>query len=89
MKSIIAAVAVMLAFAVSAMAADSYNYTAKNGNVAFDHKGHSAKLECKLCHGDAAPAKIAIDKDKGHALCKGCHADKKAGPVKCGECHKK
>jgi hypothetical protein len=89
MKKVIAAVALTLAFAVSALAADSVVYPAKNGNVTFDHKGHSAKLECKLCHGAGAPAKIAIDKDVAHKLCKGCHADKKAGPTKCGECHKK
>ena len=24
-----------------------------------------------------------------HARCKGCHLEKKAGPIQCGECHKK
>jgi hypothetical protein len=24
-----------------------------------------------------------------HNICKGCHEEKKAGPTKCGECHKK
>jgi len=89
MKKIVAAVALTLAFAVSAMAADSVVYPAKNGNVTFNHKGHAAAVECKICHGEGAPAKIALGKDKAHALCKGCHADKKAGPTKCGECHKK
>ena len=89
MKKIVAAVALTLAFAVSALAADSVVYTAKNGNVTFDHLGHSKKSECKACHGEGAPAKIALGKDKAHTLCKGCHADKKAGPTKCGECHKK
>jgi len=89
MKKIVAAVALTLAFAVSAVAADTVTYPAKNGNVTFNHKAHGARLECKVCHGPAAPAKIAIDKDSAHKLCKGCHADKKAGPTKCGECHKK
>jgi hypothetical protein len=90
MKKIVAAVALTLAFAVSAMAADSVVYPAKNGNVTFDHKGHSTKMECKICHGEGAPAKIVIDKEKAHgATCKGCHIEKKAGPTKCGECHKK
>ncbi|UFS72685.1 cytochrome C [Geomonas sp. RF6] len=89
MKKIVAAVAVVLAFAVTAMAADSYVYPAKNGNVAFNHKDHAAKVDCKACHGAGAPGKIVIDKEKGHALCKGCHVEKKAGPTKCGECHKK
>ena len=88
MKRIIAAAALTLAFAVSALAADTVVYPAKNGNVTFNHKAHSAKLECKLCHGNGAPAKIAIDKDAAHKLCKGCHAEKK-GPTKCGDCHKK
>lgn len=90
MKKIVATVALTLAFAVSAMAADSVVYSAKNGNVTFDHKGHSTKMECKTCHGEGAPAKIVIDKEKAHgASCKGCHIEKKAGPTKCGECHKK
>ncbi|TSK04293.1 MAG: cytochrome c3 family protein [Geobacter sp.] len=89
MKKIFAAVALTLAFAVSAMAADSVVYPAKNGNVTFNHKAHQAKAECKVCHGEGAPAKIEINKDKAHSMCKGCHAEKKAGPTKCGECHKK
>jgi len=90
MKKIVAAVALTLAFAVSAVAADSVVvYPAKNGNVTFDHKAHQGRAACKDCHGAGAPAKIAIDKDVAHKLCKGCHADKKAGPTKCGECHKK
>ena len=90
MKKIVAAVALTLALAVSAMAADSVVYTAKNGNVTFDHKGHSARSECKVCHGDGAPAKITIDKEAAHGkACKSCHIEKKAGPTKCGDCHKK
>jgi len=89
MKKVATALVLILAFAVSAMAADTVVYPAKNGNVTFNHKAHQEKLkDCKLCHGDAAPAKIAINKDKAHELCKGCHA-KGAGPTKCGECHKK
>jgi hypothetical protein len=64
-------------------------YPAKNGNIRFSHKGHSSTLECRACHGDGAPAKILIDKNKAHALCKGCHSDRNAGPTRCGECHKK
>ena len=90
MKKIVVAVALTLAFAVSAMAADTVVYPAKNGAVTFNHKAHQERLkDCKLCHGAAAPAKIVIDKDKAHALCKACHAEKGAGPTKCGECHKK
>jgi DnaJ-class molecular chaperone len=89
MKKVVASVALTLAFAVSAMAADTVVFPAKNGNVTFNHKAHQARLECKVCHGAGAPSKIAIDKEKAHSLCKGCHAERKAGPTKCGECHKK
>ena len=33
--------------------------------------------------------KLTLDKDAAHKLCKGCHVTKKAGPTKCGDCHKK
>lgn len=89
MKKVVAAVALTLAFAVSAMAADSVTYKAKNGTVTFNHKAHGEKLGCKACH-EGTPAKIAVDKEKAHgATCKGCHTEKKAGPTKCGECHVK
>lgn len=89
MKKIIVAVALTLAFAVAAMGADTVVLKAKNGDVTFNHKAHQAKMDCKTCHGAGTPAKIALDKEKAHALCKGCHTEKKAGPTKCGECHKK
>jgi len=89
MKKFVLAAALTLCCAAAAPAADSVVFPARNGDVSFDHKGHSSRLECKLCHGNGAPAKIAIDRDAAHKLCKGCHTDRKAGPVKCGECHKK
>lgn len=89
MKKAAVAVALTLAFAASAFAADTVVFPAKPGNVTFNHKAHSSKLECKLCHGAGAPSKIALDKDKAHSLCKGCHTAKKAGPTKCSECHKR
>ena len=91
MKKVLAA-AVMVAFAVSgAFAADEIALKAKNGDVKFNHKKHQDSLkDCKVCHGDAAPGKIAaLGKDWAHKTCKGCHETKKAGPTKCGECHKK
>lgn len=89
MKKLLVA-AMLVAFAVStAMAADTVVLEAKNGNVTFNHKQHSESMECKVCHGEGTPAKIELDKDKAHALCKACHADKGAGPTKCGDCHKK
>jgi opacity protein-like surface antigen len=90
MKKIIAAVALTLICAVAAMAADVITLPAKNGNITFEHKKHQDRLkDCKLCH-EKAPGKIeGLGKDWAHKTCKGCHEEKKAGPTKCGECHKK
>ncbi len=90
MKKVLSA-AVLVAFAAStALAAPAtVTMTAKNGNVTFDHKKHSASGDCKACHGEGTPAKLTLGKDKAHQVCKGCHETKKAGPTKCGECHKK
>lgn len=89
MKKVLA-VALMVAFAASAaFAADTVVLKAKNGNITFNHKKHSATGDCKNCHGEGTPAKLTLGKDAAHKLCKGCHETKKAGPTKCGECHKK
>jgi DnaJ-class molecular chaperone len=89
MKKMIAVVALTLCYAVSAMAADTVVMKAKNGDVTFNHKAHSTSMECAVCHGEGTPAKLALGKDKAHALCKDCHTKKGAGPTKCGDCHKK
>ncbi len=89
MKKLIVAAA-MVAFAAStALAADTVVMKAKNGNVTFNHKEHSAAGDCKACHGEGTPGKLTLGKDAAHKLCKGCHETKKAGPTKCGDCHKK
>ncbi|MBT0653767.1 cytochrome c7 [Geomobilimonas luticola] len=90
MKKIFAAMALTLICAVAAMAADTINLPAKNGNVTFNHKKHQeVAKDCKACH-EKGPGKIeGFGKDSAHKLCKGCHEEKKAGPTKCGECHKK
>jgi flavoprotein len=91
LKKIVAAVMLTLFCSVVAMAADDViSLPAKNGNVSFDHKKHQDALkECKLCH-EKGPGKIeGFGKDWAHKTCKGCHEEKKAGPTKCGECHKK
>ncbi len=90
MKKIFVAMALTLICAVAAMAADTISLPAKNGNVTFNHKKHQEMLkDCKTCH-EKGPGKIeGFGKDIAHKLCKGCHEVKKAGPTKCGECHKK
>lgn len=90
MKKLIAVAALTLFAANLALAADVMTLPAKNGNITFNHKAHQEKVgDCKKCH-EKAPGKIeGFGKDFAHKTCKGCHEEKKAGPTKCGECHKK
>ncbi len=89
MKRLIAAAALTIFAAGSAMAADVMTLPAKNGNITFNHAKHQP-LGCKNCHADEKGGKIeGFGKDFAHKTCKGCHEEKKAGPTKCGECHKK
>ncbi|HTY20722.1 MAG TPA: cytochrome c3 family protein [Geobacteraceae bacterium] len=91
MKKVLSAM-IMVVFAASAALAaapDTVTMKAKNGDVTFNHKAHAAAGDCKACHGESAPAKLTLGKDAAHKLCKECHQAKKAGPTKCGECHKK
>jgi len=90
MKKLLA-VAMMVVFAASAVfAADTVVLKAKNGDITFNHKKHSADpASCKACHGDAKPAKLTLDRAKGHEICIGCHKTKQGSPTKCPDCHKK
>ena len=46
----------------------------------------SEDLECSECH--MAGGKDEMDLMRAYHLnCKGCHEERKAGPVMCGECH--
>lgn len=65
------------------------SYKATNGTVIFNHQQHSVSHPCKSCHPAAPPAKIAINKEKAHLLCKGCHQQNGSGPTQCSGCHKK
>jgi predicted CXXCH cytochrome family protein len=87
--AVLIAVSFLAAATIAFAAPDSVTLEAKNGNVTFNHKGHSASMDCKTCHGEGTPAKIDLNKDSAHALCMDCHKTKGAGPTKCGECHKK
>lgn len=89
MKKMFVAFLLVLLAVAPALAVDSVVLPAKNGNVTFNHKVHSETIECKICHGEGTPAKIMLDKDKAHGLCKDCHKTKGTGPTKCGDCHKK
>ena len=90
MKKIIVALSVAVAFAGTAVAAEVMEFPATMGKVTFNHKKHQEALkECKLCH-EKGPGKIeGFGKEWAHKTCKGCHEEKKAGPTKCSDCHKK
>lgn len=91
MKKVVSAMIMVVFAASAALAAGPATVTmnAKNGNVVFNHKAHAATGNCKVCHGEGAPAKLTLDKAAAHKLCIECHKAKGAGPTKCGECHKK
>ncbi|MEI7703364.1 MAG: cytochrome c3 family protein [Deltaproteobacteria bacterium] len=96
MKKILSAVIAVafISIASSAIAAPppaSVVLPAKTGNVTFNHKAHQGQ-GCKKCHGEGAPGKIELNKDKAHALCVDCHKEKAKGPQDaktCNVCHKK
>jgi formate-dependent nitrite reductase cytochrome c552 subunit len=93
MKRIIAAIALILLGAGYA-AADSTEVvlTARNGTVVFPHKKHveMKEMACTRCHdSDRGGIIAALGKEWAHKTCIGCHQEKKMGPTKCGECHKK
>ena len=62
----------------------------KKGKVVLSHKKHADAYGCAACHGDQKPGPFKMEKDKAHALCQGCHKEKKAGPTtNCTQCHQK
>jgi predicted CXXCH cytochrome family protein len=74
--------------ALAAKTPETIDYETRGGTVSFPHKLHAAR-GCKACH-PAAPAKMpGFDKDKAHALCKGCHEAQDKGPRKCDGCHRR
>jgi c(7)-type cytochrome triheme protein len=84
-------------------APDSIVFTAKTGNVTFDHAAHVKKAngDCKACHDKLfAQSKVAINYKAGmhktaeaaKTACAGCHYP--GGPSfetkgNCGKCHVK
>ncbi len=59
------------------------------GPVALPHREHAESFGCPACHGAQPPGPLALDEEKGHQLCRGCHLREGKGPVKCGACHAK
>jgi hypothetical protein len=57
----------------------------EDGEIAEDES--SEDMECSECHSsddDENPMSLV---KIYHLRCKGCHQEKKSGPVMCGECH--
>ena len=65
MKKVLSALLMVVFAASAALAAapDTVTMKAKNGDVTFDHKKHSASGDCKACHGEGTPAKLILGKD--------------------------
>lgn len=47
----------------------------------------SEGMECSECHLSEGDSDLSLARVY-HLQCKGCHQEKKAGPVACAECHK-
>jgi len=61
----------------------------KFGPVLIPHQLHVEMYSCATCHGEGVPGKIDKTKKQFHSTCRGCHAEIKAGPTKCGSCHQR
>lgn len=48
----------------------------------------SEDQRCVDCHGEKQTAPLPLMK-AFHLNCKGCHQEQKAGPIMCGQCHRK
>ncbi len=94
MKTLVAALAVVLATSALAAAPDkAIVLPSRTGPVTFQHKTH-ASLECTTCHKDAKGGHIEgfgkpSNKVKAHAACHDCHKKEGKGPTKCADCHRK
>lgn len=68
---------------------DSVTIDNKNGKVVLPHKKHADAYGCVVCHGAKKPGPQKLGKEAAHALCQGCHKEKKNGPTVCNQCHQK
>lgn len=71
------------------LAPETVTLNPKQGTITLPHKKHADAHGCKTCHGDQTPGPLALGKEKGHALCLGCHKKMQAGPTSCTKCHQK
>ncbi|MFO7831699.1 MAG: cytochrome c3 family protein [Desulfuromonadaceae bacterium] len=59
----------------------------KYGKVAFNHAAHTQFISCSTCHSTEPPSRIELNRKEFHAICRTCHHEMDAGPVKCSGCH--
>lgn len=59
----------------------------KYGKVAFNHAAHTEFISCSTCHPTEPPTRIEMNRKEFHAVCRTCHHEMGAGPVKCSSCH--
>ncbi len=59
----------------------------ENGQRSEDES--SEDLRCVDCHNNSKGSPDYGLRKAFHSNCKGCHLERKAGPIFCGECHKK
>ena len=57
----------------------------ENGNLAEDESSEDQR--CSDCHELARSGNKPALMKAFHANCKGCHKEKKKGPLMCGQCH--
>lgn len=88
MKNLLVVTALVTFVGSTVFAAEVISLQAKIGDVTYNHKLHSKKADCKLCHKDAPYGAFSLDKDQAHTVCKDCHI-KQGGPTKCDECHER
>jgi cytochrome c553 len=58
-----------------------------DGNLVEDESSEDSS--CSECHGDRDEGRMPNLRKAYHLNCKGCHFTEGAGPVLCGECHRK
>lgn len=59
----------------------------KYGQVAFNHAAHTQFISCGTCHPTEPPTRIDKNRKEFHALCRTCHQESGAGPIRCSGCH--
>lgn len=59
----------------------------KYGKVAFNHAAHTEFISCSTCHPTEPPSRIDLNRKEYHSICRTCHHEMGAGPVKCSACH--